>query len=142
MDLTKNPLYSETVSLTVPFHDTDAMGVVWHGNYFRYFELAREALLRKFAYSYQQMKDSGYSWPVVDARAKYIAAVYVEQQLFIKAQIMEYENRLRINYEITDAQTNKRLTTGYTIQVAVSLEKQEMSYICPQILWDKLGVKP
>ena len=34
------------VVLTVSFHDCDPMGVVWHGNYFRFFEIGREALLR------------------------------------------------------------------------------------------------
>ncbi|WP_368860434.1 acyl-CoA thioesterase, partial [Klebsiella pneumoniae] len=47
------------VSITVPFHDVDAMEVVWHGNYFRYFEIAREALLDQFDYGYRAMRDSG-----------------------------------------------------------------------------------
>ncbi|AZS50181.1 acyl-CoA thioesterase [Entomomonas moraniae] len=136
----ENVIHNETIALTVPFHDTDAMGVVWHGNYFRYFEIAREALLRKVNYSYEQMKMSGYAWPVVDARAKYIAPVIVEQRINITATITEYENRLRIDYKIVDSLTNKKLTTGYTIQVAVNMHKQEMCFVCPSILWKKLGV--
>ena len=47
------------VVLTVSFHDCDPMGVVWHGNYFRFFEVAREALLRSINYSYGEMAASG-----------------------------------------------------------------------------------
>ena len=54
-----DPRFTAEVELTVPFHDVDMMGVVWHGNYFRYFEIAREALLNQFDYGYRQMKASG-----------------------------------------------------------------------------------
>jgi len=47
-------------------------GVTWHGNYFRYLETARSALLDNIGYNYRQMVDSGYLWPVVDARIKYV----------------------------------------------------------------------
>ena len=111
-----DPRFTTEVEITVPFHDVDMMGVVWHGNYFRYFEIAREALLNQFDYGYRQMKASGYVWPVVDTRVKYRDAVTFEQRIRVRAQIEEYENRLRIAYQIFDAQTGKRTTTGYTIR--------------------------
>ena len=37
----------------------------------------------------------------------------------MRARIEEFENRLRIGYEIFDVDSGKRTTTGYTIQVAV-----------------------
>ena len=55
-----DPRFAAEVELTIPFHDVDMMGVAWHGNYFRYFEIAREALLNQFDYGYRQMKASGY----------------------------------------------------------------------------------
>ncbi len=55
-----DPRFTAEVELTIPFHDVDMMGVAWHGNYFRYFEVAREALLNQFNYGYRQMKESGY----------------------------------------------------------------------------------
>jgi len=45
-----DPRFSTRVEITVPFHDADSMGVVWHGNYFRYLEVAREQLLKQFDY--------------------------------------------------------------------------------------------
>jgi acyl-CoA thioester hydrolase len=127
------------VNIVVPFHDVDAMKVVWHGNYFRYFEVAREALLGKFGYGYRAMEASGYAWPVVDTRVKYRQAVSFEQAIRVRATIVEYENRLRIDYVIFD-EAGRRTTTGYTIQVAVAIASREMCFVSPPVLLEKLGV--
>jgi acyl-CoA thioester hydrolase len=118
------------------------MGVVWHGNYFRYFEIAREALLNQFDYGYRQMKASGYLWPVVDTRVKYRDVLTFEQHFRVRARIEEFENRLKIAYEIIDATSGKRTTTGYTIQVAVEEKSREMCFVSPAILFERMGVTP
>ncbi|WP_340615932.1 acyl-CoA thioesterase [Xenorhabdus entomophaga] len=137
-----DPRFTAEVELTVPFHDADPMGVVWHGNYFRYFEIAREALMNQFNYGYSEMRESGYVWPVVDARIKYRASVRFEQKIRVRATIEEFENRLKIAYQIFDAASGQKTTMGYTIQVAVSEEKQEMSFVSPDILFERMGVRP
>ena len=72
-----DPRFTAEVELTIPFHDVDMMGVAWHGNYFRYFEVAREALLNQFNYGYRQMKRQAMSGRLVDTRVKYRDAVTV-----------------------------------------------------------------
>ncbi len=134
--------YTAAIEITVPFHDVDAMGVVWHGNYFRYFEVAREALLARFNYGYRAMKESGYVWPIVDTRVKYHGAITFEQTIRIHATLMEYENRLRIDYRIVDVVTGKNMTTGYTIQVVVDMETKEMCFVSPPVLLICLGLSP
>ena len=59
-----------------------------------------------------------------------------------EALTKEYENRLRIGYEIFAADSGKRTTTGYTIQVAVEEKSREMSFVSPDILFERMGVKP
>ncbi|MCG8157372.1 acyl-CoA thioesterase [Brenneria goodwinii] len=138
----KDPRLSHDIELTVSFHDCDPMGVVWHGNYFRFFEVAREALLNKFNYGYREMKASGYVWPVVDTRVTYRATLTYEQRIRVRATVDEVENRLRISYQIFDAESGKRTTTGYTTQVAVEEGSGELSFVCPPILFERLGVTP
>ncbi len=133
-----DPRFTTEVELTVPFHDVDAMGVVWHGNYFRYMEIAREALLNQFDYGYRAMKASGYLWPVVDSRIKYRSPLTFEQRIRVQATLEEYENRLRIGYRIFDIAGNKPTTTAYTIQVAVELQTGELCFVSPQILFERL----
>lgn len=137
-----DPRLSVEVELCIPFHDVDAMGVVWHGNYFRYFEIAREALLAKFNYGYREMKASGWLWPVVDTRVKYRAALTFEQRIRVRATVEEVENRLRIAYQIFDLHSGQRTTTGYTIQVAVEEGSQTLSFVSPPVLFERLGVTP
>lgn len=140
--MVNDPRFSHEVGLMVSFHDCDPMGVVWHGNYMRFFEVAREALLDKFNYGYRAMQASGYGWPVVDLRVKYRAAITYEQRIRVRATIEEYENRLRIGYQIFDAGSGQRTTTGYTIQVAVAEGSRELNFVSPPILFERLGVAP
>ncbi|WP_221074795.1 acyl-CoA thioesterase [Agarivorans aestuarii] len=132
-------LINAQVEVTVPFHDADPMGVTWHGNYLRYFEQARCALLDKIGYSYREMEASGYVWPIVDTRLKYVKTSTFEQVLVVEAGLTEFENRLKIEYRIVDKLTNAVLTKGYTIQVAVDLSNQEMCFVSPEALLSRLA---
>ena len=130
------------IELSPAFHDCDPMHVVWHGNYFKYDEIARCALLQRYDYDYPQMLESGYLWPVVDTRVKYRHALTFEQRIRVRARIEEFENRLRIGYEIFDAESGQRTTTGYTIQVAVEEHSRELCFVSPAILFERMGVTP
>lgn len=126
------------VEWAVPFHDIDPMEVCWHGNYVRYFELARTALLQRIDYDYPQMRESGFAWPVIELFIRYAQPLLYQQRLYIDARLVEWENRLKITYEIRDAATQKRLTHGHTVQVAVNIQTREMCFVSPDILREKL----
>ncbi len=128
------------IDIEIPFHDVDMMEVVWHGHYAKYFEIARCALLEKIDYSYRQMRDSGYLWPVIDLSMRYIKPAVFGQIISVQAAIVEWENRLKINYLIIDKRTGSRLTKGYSIQVAVNRQTNEMCFESPAVLLEKLGV--
>ncbi len=129
---------SAEVEITVPFEDGDPMGVTWHGNYFRYLERARCELLNKIGYGYLAMVESGFSWPIVDTRVKFVRPTVFEQRVRVVATLEEYENRLKIGYEITDIESGERVTKGYTIQVAVDNATNEICFVSPPILIDKV----
>ena len=131
---------SAEVDVTVPFHDVDMMAVAWHGHYLRYIELARCSLLDRIGYNYPQMEASGYLWPVIDVRMKYIAPLRFGQTVQVRATLVEYQHRLKIDYLLYDPQSGKRTSKGYSVQVAVSKQSGEMCLASPQVLLDKLGV--
>lgn len=131
--------WQASVEIEVPFHDVDVMSVAWHGHYAKYFEIARCKLLDSIDYNYPQMRDSGYSWPVIDLRVRYVQPLFFQQHVIVSCWIDEYENRLKINYLVTDKASGKRLTKGHTVQVAVDMEKQELCLASPKILFEKLG---
>jgi acyl-CoA thioester hydrolase len=124
------------------FYEVDPMEVVWHGHYVKYMEQARCALLARFNYGYPQMRESGYAWPVVDLQVKYVRPVRFAQKLKVAARIVEWENRLRIEYVMRDAETGERVNRASSIQVAVDLKTGEMCFVCPPVLWQRLGVAP
>jgi acyl-CoA thioester hydrolase len=131
---------SAEVEITIPFHDVDAMEVAWHGHYVRYLEIARCAALATIGYDYPEMKASGYSWPVIDLHLRYPGPLQYGQHAIVKATLVEWENRLRFEYEIRDKESGKRVSTAETVQVAVDMKKQEMCFLSPPILFEKLGL--
>ena len=136
------PDLSHETEVVPAFHDIDPMEIVWHGNYVKYLEVARTALLAKFDYDYPRMRESGYAWPIVDMRLKYVRPAEFGQRLLVRSEIVEWENRLRISYRIRDAGSGRKLTEATTTQVAVDMRTREMQYVCPPVLWERLGVKP
>ncbi len=130
------------VIIEVPFHDVDTMNVVWHGHYLKYFEIARCKLLDQFHYNYNQMRDSGYALPVIESHVRYVQGIEFEQKIRVRAVLKEWENRLKIEYLIFDAVTGRKLTKGFTSQVAVHIEKREMCFQSPQVLLDCLNAWP
>jgi acyl-CoA thioester hydrolase len=128
------------IELVPAFYDLDPMDIVWHGNYVKYLEVARSALLAKFNYDYPQMRDSGYAWPIVDLRLKYVRPALYGTPMLVRAEITEWEHRLRIDYLISDAKTKARMTKAHSIQVAIQMATQEMCFVSPPVLLQRLGI--
>ncbi|OEE88811.1 4-hydroxybenzoyl-CoA thioesterase [Enterovibrio norvegicus FF-162] len=125
-------------TIVTSFQDADPMGVIYHGNYFRFFEEARRLLMEKIDYGYRDMEASGFLWPVIDANVRYIKAIEYNQTIRIIATLAEWENRLKVDYLITDPQSGKRLCKGHTVQVPVRLDNKELQFEAPKVLEDKL----
>lgn len=129
------------VEITIPFHDIDSIGVAWHGHYAKYFEIARCELLDSFGYGYDAMRASGFMWPVIDMRIRYIKPVRFGQRVTVKATLREWENRLLIDYLVSDRESGQRLTKGTTAQVAVDMSSGEMCFVSPPVLFERLGLQ-
>ena len=131
----KGVLHTET-EILVPFFDVDSMNVVWHGHYVKYLEVARCALLDKIGHNYSAMSDSGYAWPVIDLQLRYVRGAVFGQKLNVRANLVEWENRLKINYLISDLETGERLTRAVSVQVAVNMHNREMQLASPKVFTD------
>ena len=128
---------SSTVEIEIPFHDIDIMGIAWHGHYAKYLEIARCAMLDTIDYNVPAMRDSGYAWPVVEMNVRYAQPLRFQQKIAVEANLVEIENRMKINYRIFDVASGKRLTRAYTVQVALCLKTNEMLFASPRALLDK-----
>lgn len=136
--MAKKALVSSYIDINVPFYDVDSMRIVWHGHYVKYIEDARCQLLDKIEYNYLAMEASGFIWPIVDMRLKYVASAKFANKLRIFAYLVEYESRMKIEYEIYDLTTAKVLNKSYTIQVAVDMSSEEMQFESPAVFKNKI----
>jgi acyl-CoA thioester hydrolase len=130
------------IEVTPAFCEVDPMEVVWHGHYVAYLERARAALLARQNFGYHDMRDAGYAFPVIDLHIRYAQPLVLGQRVKVRARIVEWESRLRVLYEIRDSVSGRRLTRAHTVQVAVNLSTRALCYVCPAVLWERLGVAP
>jgi acyl-CoA thioester hydrolase len=129
-------MISVQVTVKAQFYDLDPMNVVWHGNYARFLEQARCALLDRIGFNYREMSGTEYVWPIVDMRIKYVRPMVFAQEADVTATLTEHENRLKIDYVIKDATSGEILTKAQTIQMAVNRVTGETSFESPQLLLD------
>jgi len=96
------------------------MGVVYHANYFVWFEVARTDLLRRAGWSYREMEADGYGLPVIEAQCAYRQPARYDDELDVHATGQTLSAvRLRFEYTIvrpTDAVT---IASGHTVHAAV-----------------------
>lgn len=119
------------IDVIVPFFDVDSLEIVWHGHYVKYLEIARCALLDDIGHNYVKMKETGFAWPIIDLQLRYARAARFGQALRVRAELVEWENRLKIHYTVSDAASGERLTRASTIQVAVRVADGEMQLVSP-----------
>ena len=62
-----------SIELEVPFHDVDPMGVVWHGHYYKYLELARTELLRSRRLDVPDLLELGLGFIMIESGCRYAA---------------------------------------------------------------------
>ena len=127
--------------MRVPFYDVDSMDIVWHGHYVKYFEDARCRLLDALDYNYLTMRDTGFAWPVVDLRVKYVRPAQFNRLIRVNARLTEWQVRMKIDYVISDVESGEVLTKGHSIQVAVDIASREMCFATPAIFREKLARK-
>ena len=129
-------MISATTEIKAQFYDLDPMNIVWHGNYARFLEQARCALLDLIGFNYVQMAATEHAWPIVDMRTKFVRPIRFGQRIAVTATLLEWENRLRIDYRIADVETGEVLTKAQTTQMAVHIRTGETAFESPAPLLD------
>ena len=109
--LEHNHRTSET-QVRVRYQETDQMGVVYHGNYFTFFEIARTEFLRSCGYTYREMEETGVFGVVVKAECSYHKAAKYDDLLTIKTTIKRI-TRVKIEYEHHVYRDSELLATGH-----------------------------
>ena len=114
------------------FFDADPMGVMWHGNYVKYLEMARCRLLDELNFNYIKMQNRGFALPIIKMDLKYINPIYFNDDFIVEIRLVECDITLKFNY-ILLSKDNQIIVKASTTQVAVTLNKETL-YAIPDEL--------
>jgi acyl-CoA thioester hydrolase len=109
------------VKIRVIYADTDAMGIVYHTNYIKWFEIGRTELLRSMGIVYAEIESQGYNLPLTEAYCHYLLPAKYDQIIVVETE-MEYMKRasMKFNYTISDEDKEKILVEGYTVHACTN----------------------
>ncbi len=131
-------LFESEYNIKIPFHDLDPMNVVWHGNYIKYLEQARCDMFDKLGYTYYDMKDDNYVYPVAKLNTKYIKPLSFNQEVTIKASLIEIEPAIIIKYKMFNK--SDIVFEAETMQIGINITTGESVYNAPVKLLKVLGI--
>lgn len=118
------------VRLRVRYAETDQMGVVYHSNYFVWFEVGRVELMRALGLSYREMeKDDGCFIAVVDARCRYKAPARYDDEVIVRTYLKNVRGSLvHFTYELLRAEDGTLLAEGETTHIVTDahMKKKEI----------------
>ncbi len=137
LELDASNQLSARETIRIPFYDIDMAGIVWHGHYLKYFEVARSALLDGIGYSYREMIETGVLWPVIDSSIRHVRPLFLDQEILVTASLKEYRLRILIDYQVLNEQ-GAVCSRGRTIQAPVDGKTRQLQFGSPDLLVDKV----
>ncbi len=128
---------SHTSFVKVRYAETDQMGVVHHGNYPQYLEIARLAWLDELGISYKSMEVEGIMLPVYELNLKYIKPVTFDEKLRIETRLHEIPN-VKIIFDYSIYNEREELVTTATSVLVFMDSKTRRPVRCPDYILEKL----
>ena len=102
------------------YAETDQMGVVYHANYFVWFEVGRTDLLRSAGWTYREMEAEGVSLPVIEAHCDYKQPARYDDDLEIRtAGTLVSPVRVAFSYEVVRPTDSRTVATGRTLHASI-----------------------
>ena len=131
-------MFTTETKVRVRYAETDQMGVVYHSNYFQYFEVARAEAIRDLDYTYADMEKEGVMMPVVEVQAKYLRPALYDQLLTIKTILKELPSHHKIEfYQEVFNENGELLATGRIVLYFMEI-KTKKRHSMPETLLQKL----
>src|SRR5919108_775864 len=104
----------------VIYGDTDRMGVVYYGNYLRWFESGRSEFLRQIGMPYASVEERGIHFPVTEILCRYLKPARYDDLISIETQLASIARAtLTFSYRILKAEDESLLALGSTKHACV-----------------------
>jgi acyl-CoA thioester hydrolase len=112
---------SGVTRLRVRYAETDQMQVVYHANYFIWFEVGRTDLLRALGWTYREMEAAGFGLPVLEARCAYHRPARYDDEIEIRTTgRLVSPVRMAFDYEAVRLEDGVVTAGGHTMHAAVT----------------------
>ncbi len=137
-----NPKVPQLVNRTVTrvrFSEVDSMGVVWHGNYIRYFEDGRESFGNEYGINYLDFYRENVLIPLVKVNCDFKKTLVYGDEVVIETRFVNSEAaKLQYEYTLFNHKTGEVVATGSSMQVFLNPEKELLLEFPPFFLnWKK-----
>lgn len=120
--LSNLPSLTHTHNTVVRFSEVDAMSIVWHGNYFKFFEDGRDGLTEFYGLSLKDFANNGIQAPIVNADISFKQSLTYRDHVSIETTIYKTDvAKIWGTYKVYNADTNVLCVEGYTEQVFTDL---------------------
>jgi acyl-CoA thioester hydrolase len=123
---------SASVQIRVPFYDVDMLQIVWHGNYLKYFDLARQALFLNCGLDMPRNRGKHYIFPVIRTSVKYLHPLKLNDEFICTAITRAAKVKLVIDFEIRMQNDGRLCATGRSEHAAVRMPEMEMEFRIPE----------
>ncbi len=125
------------IELLIRFNEADPLGIVWHGNYIRYFEDGREAYGNMNGLSYLDVYKQGFVIPVVSVHCDFKKSVRYGDKIIVETTyVPSVAAKLRFEYRLYNALNNELVATGYSVQVFLDKEESILQLSNPPFFED------
>lgn len=131
---------SAIARIEVRFNECDPLGIVWHGNYVKYFEEGREAFGKKYGLDYMDMYINGYATPIVHLQTDFKKTLQYRDVALVETMMRTTEAaKIIFDYIIRSEKNNEVICKGTTTQVFVVSGTMQLSLVIPEVYvnWKK-----
>ena len=135
-----NKTFTATARIEIRFSDCDPLGIVWHGNYIKYFEDGREAFTKKYGFDYLDFYDKGYSTPIVNVNCDFKKPLVYRDVAIVETTFRNTDAaKIIFDYTIYKEGSTDVICKGSTTQVFVARDTMVLSLVNPDFFdqWKK-----
>jgi acyl-CoA thioester hydrolase len=108
-------MQSFTTTVRVIYGDTDNMGIAYHANYFRWFEIGRSEMFRSLGLAYRDIEKRGIFLPVSEVGCKFLAPIRYDDLLVIETTLdTRVRGGMKFDYRIFKENDDTLLARGFS----------------------------
>lgn len=106
-------MYITETQIRIHYALTDQMGIVYHGHYAQFYEIARSEAIRQIGYTYKDIEAMGIIMPVIDIHSRFLRPAKYDDLITVKTILKELpvHHKIVFHHEIYNEQ-DELLNTG------------------------------